>query len=196
MIIGLTGTIGSGKSTAAAIFEKHGFRRIDADKIGHKLLEKGTRQYNEILQYFGQKILGEKGDIDRTKLGDCAFREKKSYRALNKIMLDSIIGEIKNHIINSTNKNIVIDAPLLLETKAKDLVELVVVVKTSPPNILKRNKKFSKERINKVKSLQMGLTDKLKHADYVINNDGNMGNLENQVLNIIKRLGRQTVKKA
>lgn len=188
MIIGITGTMGSGKSTAAAIFEKQGFRLIDADKIGHKLLEKGTRQYRELVQYFGDKILDEKGVIDRTRLADCAFREKKSYRALNTIMLNPIINEIKNHIVNSTNKNIIVDAPLLLETKAKDLVELVIVVKTSPPNILKRNRKFSKERIQRVKELQMPLTEKLKHADYVLNNDLNEKSLENQILNIIKKM--------
>ena len=188
MIIGITGTIGSGKSTAASIFEKHGFRLVDADKIGHKLLEKGTKQYHELVNCFGVGILDEKNNIVRQKLGDAAFSEKKKYKALNSIMLPSIIKEIKNHIINSTNKNIVIDAPLLLETKAKELVDKVIVVKTSPPNILRRNRRFPKERVQRVKYYQMSLAEKLKHADYVLNNEGNVKNLENQVVNVIKKL--------
>ena len=191
MIIGITGTIGSGKSTAAAIFEKHGFRLIDADKIGHNLLEKGTTQYNSIIGFFGHEVLDKDRNIDRKILGEMAFSNKKSYRGLNSIMIPPIINEIKNLIINSTNKNFVIDAPLLLETKAKDFVDKIIVVKTSPPNILKRNRKFSKERIQKIKEFQMSLAEKIKQADYVLNNDGNEKSLANQVRNIIKSLGRK-----
>ena len=190
MIIGITGTIGSGKSTVARIFERHGFRLIDADEIGHRFLGRGTSQYAELVAYFGREILDGDGNIDRMKLGALAFSEKKNYRKLNSIMLPKIIKEIGIQIkkIRESGGNAVLDAPLLLETRAKELVDKIAVVKTSHEIAFRRNRKFSTKRMLGVLECQMPIAEKLKHADFVINNNGNAKSLEPQVQNIIKAI--------
>ena len=193
MIIGITGSIGSGKSTVVGIFSKYGYTVIDADEIGHKFLEKGSIQNSQLVEYFGKEILDRIGNIDRMKLGSLAFSEKKKYRQLNKIMLSPIIKEIKSQVKQPkmSGGNAVIDAPLLLESGAKNLVEKIVVVKASRENIWRRNKGFSKERIINVMKFQKPISQKLKYADYVINNDGNIKSLENQVRNIISAISKK-----
>src|SRR3989338_2287757 len=187
MIIGITGSIGSGKTTVAVFFKNFGFLVIDADEIGHAFLRKGTKQFNELVKHFGKEILDKDGNIDRMKLGEIAFSEKKKYRALNSIMLPPILKEIKRQINKSKalEEDAALDAPILLETDAKDLVDKIVVVNASNENIIKRNRKFSKKQIINVKHYQMPAAEKIKHADYVINNNVNLGNLESQVRNVI-----------
>ncbi|MBI1935055.1 dephospho-CoA kinase [Candidatus Woesearchaeota archaeon] len=191
MIIGITGSIGSGKTTVAKIFGRHGFKVIDADEIGHKFLKKGTVQYAKLVKYFGKDILDAGNEINRSKLADAAFSEKKKYRALNSIMLQPIANEIKKILKESPHENFAIDAPLLLESGAKDLDEFVVVVKSSWNNIFMRNKKFSKKRIIQIKRYQKPISTKLKHANYVINNDGSIKSLDSQVANVIKAISKK-----
>ena len=195
MIIGITGSIGSGKTTVAGIFSRQGFKTIDADDIGRKFLKKGTVQHAKLVGYFGNPILDENREINRAKLADIAFSEKKNYRALNSIMLQPIVNEIIKIARQSQNRNIVIDAPLLLESGAKDVVEAVVVVKSSWNNIFRRNRKFSKERIINIKRFQMPISEKLKRADYMVNNNGSIKNLESQISNIITAINNKLLKK-
>ena len=108
-------------------------------------------------------------------------------------MHPAIINEIKNQIKKISEKcgqktKIVIEAPLLLETKAKNLVNKVIVVKCNEKNILKRNKKFSREQIERILNVQAPLHEKLKYADFVIDNNKDLNYLEKQVINIIKKL--------
>jgi len=188
MIIGITGSIGSGKTTVAKIFSKHQYTRIDADEIGHKLIKSNKIIYKKLKKEFGEEILDKNKGINRKKLGNVVFNDVKKLKKLNSIIHLAIIKEIKNQIKKIKNKcggkeRIVVDAPLLLETKAKNLVDKVIVVKSSKKNILKRNKKFSKKQIDTISKLQMPLKRKLKDADFVIDNDGSKKSVEDQVMN-------------
>lgn len=194
MILGITGSIGSGKTTVANIFAKNGVNTIDADKIAHRLMGKNSTIYKNLRNFFGDKILDEHNNIDRKKLGDIVFENSKNIMKLNSITHPIIIGKIKR-VINkikkySENKNIVIDAPLLLETKSKNLVDKIIVVKCGKKNILRRlNKKYSKQKIERILNAQMPLKKKLKYADFVVDNNKDLNHLENQVKIIIERFG-------
>ncbi len=188
MILGVTGSIGSGKTTAAKIFSKYHYSRIDADEIGHELLKSNKKIKNKILKEFGKGILDKNNNINRKKLGKIVFNYKAKLKKLNSIMHPAIINEIKNQINKSKNKNIVIDSPLLLETDAKNLVDEVVVVKSDIKYISRRNKNFSKEYIKKISKSQMPMKEKIRHADYVVDNNGDLEELRKQVKDAIKFL--------
>lgn len=196
MILGITGSIGSGKTTAARLFGRHWYSRIDADEIGHEIMKKNSAAYKKIVQEFGNEILDKNRNIDRKKLGDMAFSDTKSLKKLNSIMHPRIFNEIKNKIkkIKAKCKNktkIIIDAPLLLETKAKDLVGKVIVVKCDIRKIFVRNKNFSRHKIEKILKAQMPLNKKLEYADFVIDNNKSLRHLKNQVEKIVEALNKE-----
>jgi dephospho-CoA kinase len=192
MIIGITGSIGSGKTTVAKIFSRHKFTRIDADKISHELIEKGHIK-NRLIMAFGKGILDKNDNVNRKKLGKIAFSDNKKLKILNAIMHPEIISEIKKQINAALNKldtkpKIVLDSPLLLETKAKKLVDKVVVVKAELDKVKSMNKKFTKLEIERILKRQMILKEKLKYADYVISNSKDKAYLKKQVKSIIKKV--------
>lgn len=196
MIIGLTGPVGSGKTAVAKLFSRHRYSRIDADGIGHQLFKKNTIIYKKIINAFGNKILGKNSNIDRKKLGEIVFNEDKKLRKLNSIMHPLIINEIKNNVKKikqecGSKAKIIVDAPLLLETKAKNLVDKIIVVKCSKENILKRNRKFTRQQIERILKAQMPLKEKLKYADFVIDNNKDLNDLEKQVENIVQKLNQK-----
>ena len=191
MIIGITGSIGSGKTTASEMFRRHGFYVINADEIGHLLFKKNSDIYKKLLKEFGQEIMDEKKDVDRRKLGDMVFYDLNNLKKLNKIMHPAIISGIKNQVkeIQSKRKDeakIVVDAPLLLETDAGKLVDEIIVVKSDEAVISERvSKKYQKDKIEKILKLQMPLDKKLEYADFVIDNNKDLDHLEGQGENII-----------
>ena len=196
MIIGITGSIGSGKTTVAKLFSRHWFNRIDADGIAHDLMKRNSAVYKRIVNEFGKEILNKVRKIERKKLGDLVFDDKNKLKKLNSITHPIIINEIKNQIKKIQKKcrektKIIIDAPLLLETKAKNLVDKVVVVKCSKENVLKRNKSFSKQQIERILNAQMPLEEKLKYAHFVIDNDRDLRHLENQVKDIVREINQK-----
>ncbi|MBI2660039.1 dephospho-CoA kinase [Candidatus Woesearchaeota archaeon] len=194
MIIGITGPIGSGKTTAAKIFSRHHFARIDADEIGHRIIKKNSVAYKKIIKEFGNEILDKKKNIDRKKLGNIVFNDDKKLKKLNSIAHPIIVSAIKDKIKKikaecGDNSKIVIDAPLLLETETKNLADKIIVVKSSKEKIVKRlSKKYTKEKIEKILKVQMPLYKKLKHADFVIDNSKGLKRLEEQVVKIINHL--------
>lgn len=196
MILGITGSVGSGKTTVAKFFSKHWYSRIDADEIGHNLIKKNSQAYEKIVREFGSGVLGKNSNIDRKKLGEIVFNDGKKLKKLNSIIHPLIIEEIKNNIRKikqecGNKTKIVLDAPLLLETKAKNLVDKIIVVKCSKENILKRNKKFTRQQIERILNAQMPLKEKLKQADFVVDNNKDLKNLEKQVENIIQKLNQK-----
>ncbi|MBI2659448.1 dephospho-CoA kinase [Candidatus Woesearchaeota archaeon] len=188
MIVGITGAVGSGKTTIAKIFSRHHFNRIDADEIGHEIIKKNSAAYKKIIEEFGNGILGKNKNIDRKKLGNVVFNNANKLKKLNSITHPIIINEIKHQIKIIKEKcgnktRIIVDAPLLLETKIADKV---IVVRCSKENTIKRNKKYPREKIERILKLQMPLGEKIKHADFVIDNNKGMEHLEKLVIKVIK----------
>ena len=192
MIIGITGSIGSGKTTVASIFSRQGFLLIDADEISHSLIRKNRAGYRKVLTEFGDKILDKNMDIDRKKLGDIVFNDARKLDKLNSLLHPSIGSEIRKKTKKSKNKDFVLDIPLLIETNAKNLVDKIVLVKSDKRNIFSRlRKKYPREKIEKILKNQMPFKQKLRYADFVVKNDGNDKGLEKQVLEILKKLGKK-----
>src|SRR3989338_3190129 len=193
MILGITGTIGSGKSAAAGIFEKYGFKVINADELYHKISKPNKLIYGKITKEFGKKILNPDKSINRDKLKKIVFSDDKKLKKLNSITHPTIIFEIKKLIKKFKNSNIIVDAPLLLESDAKKLVDKIIVVRCDDKVRIKRllkKGKHSQKEIREITKSQMPMEKKLKFADFVIDNSGYLRNLENQVRTIVNKLNQ------
>ncbi len=192
MILGITGSIGSGKTTVAGIFKELGFEVINSDEIAHSLMQKDSAIYKNLRNAFGDGILDKKNSVDRKKLGDIVFSDITKLKKLNSIMHPPILKQInnqKNSLKGNFFENIIIDAPLLLETRAKNLVDKVVVVRAGKENILKRLKnRYGREKIENILNSQMPLEEKMEYADFVIENNGDLNHLKKEAKKILKKL--------
>tara|TARA_Y100000310_G_scaffold251715_1_gene258305 strand:- start:23907 stop:24458 length:552 start_codon:yes stop_codon:yes gene_type:complete len=180
MIIGITGYIGSGKTTFSNIFKSHGFKIIKADKIGHKIL-KSKKVKNKIVKEFGKNILKNKS-IDRKKLGNIVFNNKSKLNKLNKIMHPIILKLIKSKIKSSKNKNIIIEAALLHKIKLYRLVDKIILIKTNKNLIIKRS--VNKEKIKSILKHQT----MPKKVDITIHNNKSVSHLKKSTNNLIRKL--------
>lgn len=191
LILGITGSFGSGKTTVAGIFKSFGAQVIDADKIARKITCSGAKIYKEITYVFGKGILKQDKSIDRHKLGRIVFNNKRSLARLNKITHPEIIRIIKEKIKTSKAKLIILDAPLLLETGLKSLTDKLIVVKAGRDWQITRalnRTSLSKAEILKRIECQMSLKFKVRLADFVIDNSGTIENTKRQVENIWKKM--------
>ncbi len=188
MIIGITGNFGGGKSTTAEMFKEYGFEVIDVDKLYHDKIYKDNG--------FQRKIRRQFGTVNKHELKSAIFSDPKKIKELNKIAHPLIIKEIKKSITwinkkNDNKKDIIIDAPLLLETKLKNIVDKIIVVKTNKKNCIERllkRKRYPLEDINKITQSQMSLKKKLEFADFVIDNNMSLLNTRKQVKKVVHRI--------
>ena len=178
MIIGLTGGIGSGKSTVADILRKKGLLVVDCDKIGHQILERGGAAEKEVLAAFGDSIL-EDGVISRKKLGSIVFQDAEKRACLNRITHKHIKDEVEKRIAGE--KNAVIDGALLYESGISDLCDQMIVV-TCPEEIrvqriMKRDGISHKDAVQRMLSQESEnvLTNR---ANVVIINNGSVEELQ------------------
>jgi len=188
MILGITGIFGSGKTIVAKLFAKHGYKVINADEIGHKLLNKKPIK-SKIIREFGKSILTNK-KINRRKLKYIVFYNHKKLIKLNKIIHKPIINEIKS-IIKNKNKKIIVDGALLIEAKCVNLFDKLIVVKINKKEQLKRvlkKGKYSRTEINNILKSQLSQKEKLKYADITVDNTKSLDNTKKQVEKIISGL--------
>ena len=190
MVIGVTGNIGCGKTTVAQMFGALGAEIIEADRIGHLLLKKdGVRE--RIIQTFGKSILDEDGEISREKLRKMVFRDKKKLKQLNLILHPLMGEEIKRRIQSSNSSLIILDAAVLFEAGWNLLVDKVLVV-TASYNIrlrrIRESTNLSFEEIKGVMEAQLPQEEKIQRADFVIENEGDLGKLRDEVKKLWKRV--------
>lgn len=187
-VIGLTGGIASGKSTVSSILKSLGAYVIDADVVSREIMLKGSQTYNKLVSKFGKEILKDDGEIDRKKLGNLVFADKQKLKELNAITHPEIIKRIKG-IIDEERKNgkekaIVLDAALLIEMRLFNMVDevwlVVVDKKTQIRRLMKRDNLKYKDALNRIKS-QMSIEDKMKYADFIINNCKDFNAIKKQV---------------
>ena len=176
-VLGITGGTGSGKSTVSSII-KHNIKSvvIDADKIGHRVIKKGQKAYFEIIAQFGKDILDDKQNIDRKKLGSIVFSSRQELDKLDNITLRYIKEEII-YLIEFFKKRdfkiIVLDAPLLIETKLNKLCDLVWLVESPKEQKIERLIKrtgMPREEIEKRINIQNQFEMRKQYADIVIEN--------------------------
>lgn len=191
MIIGLTGSFGSGKTTVAKIFKSFGARIIDADRIAHSLFKPGTKNYKSVVRAFGCGILRKNKTINRNKLGEIVFSDVSLLRLLNKIVHPDIIRIIKNEIKKHSQGIVVLDAPLLIEAGFSKSVDRLIVVKLDKKRQIARlldNTPLKKQEIVKRINAQMPLQEKVRLADFVIDNNNGVNDTRKQVIAIWKQL--------
>jgi dephospho-CoA kinase len=191
IIIGLTGSFGSGKTTVAALFKALGARIIDADSIAHELLKPGSRLYRRIKEVFGRDMLNKDSTINRAKLAEAVFNNKKRLAVLNTITHPAIISVISHKIKSCRRGIIILDAPLLLEAGLKRLVNAVIVVTLTRDRQIQRIRRkmpLTRSAIARRIASQMPLREKLRVADFIIDNNGTKGETKKQVKAIWKQL--------
>jgi dephospho-CoA kinase len=193
IILGLTGSFGSGKSTVAAIFKSFGACVIDADKIAHRLISPGSKVYKKIINVFDRGILKANKDVDRRKLGGAVFGNKHLLKKLNSIMHPEIIRVIKQKMKASSEDVIVLDAPLLIEAGLDKIVDKLIVVTITREKQVKRVcKKTGLTRpdiLRRIKA-QIPLREKVRAADFVIDNSGTFEKTREQAKQIRRLLWR------
>lgn len=183
-IIGITGVFGSGKTTVAKIFKRlSNCDVIDADRIAREVL---PRLKEKVIREFGNIIIKGK-KIDRRRLADVVFNDKKKLSRLNRITHPNIIKEVGNRIKKSNRRLIVLDVPLLIEAKMQKMVDKVIVVKCDDEKIIQRSRFSRKETTMRIAS-QLPIEKKLKLADYIVDNNGSLKNTEEQVKKMLELL--------
>ncbi|MDD5432801.1 MAG: dephospho-CoA kinase [Candidatus Omnitrophica bacterium] len=192
IILGITGSFGTGKSTVASIIKKLAKAKvIDADKLARRNIQKGTKIQDKIIKAFGRGILDGNGCIIRAKLAGIVFNDNSALRKLNRIIHPEVIKEIKSLIGKSSARIIVLDAPLLIEAGLDNMVDEVIVVASSLTKQLQRLKKktsLSKEEILlRIKS-QVPLRVKTRLADFVIDNNGSLNETRKQVKKVLRKM--------
>lgn len=176
--IGVTGGSGCGKTTVCNILKNNGAYIIDADKIGHQIIQKGEKAYFDLIAAFGIEILDKDKQINRKKLGQIVFNNKEKLKILNNITHKHIIKTIKYNLnlLKQQNvyKYIVIDAALLIQTNLHKQVDIVWVI-DSPLNLrikrLKKRDNLPEDLIIKRIQGQMAFEDLKHYADFVLTND-------------------------
>lgn len=175
LTIGLTGGIGSGKSTAARLFREAGIPIIDADEISHALVAPGTPALAAIVASFGTGFLTNTGELDRDKLRRLVFSDPQRRHRLEAILHPRIRREIKQLIEESRAPYCVVVIPLLLETRQTDLVDRILVIDASTETRLRRvaaRDRLPAAEIRAIMDAQTGRAARLAAADDVIDNDG------------------------
>ena len=186
-VIGLTGGIGSGKSTVSQFLAELGAVIIDADEVGHEAFKPDTEIWREVVAAFGRRILAPKGDIDRKKLGRIVFGNSEALARLNQIMHPRMYDMVKAQLEEYRRQGVdvvVLEAPLLLEAGWTPLVDEVWVTVASESTVVRRTKErtgLSEPQILARIRSQMSSAERVKHADVVINNDADLDELKARV---------------
>lgn len=195
MIIGLTGSIASGKSTVAKMMTALGLPIVDADVVARDVVEPGTETLALIVQNFGAEILLEDGNLNRPKLGDIIFHEPAKRKILNDIMHPAIRQEMlrqRNAYIEAGQKHVVMDIPLLFESKLEHFVERILVVSVSEEvqlrRLMERNQLSKEDALARMHS-QLPMSVKEKSAHAVIYNNENLQQTEEQLKKILTHWG-------
>ena len=198
MIIGLTGGIGTGKSTVSRKLRERGYPVIDLDVISREVIEY-PEVIDELVRNFGIEILESqnnisgKKSISRNKLRQTVFKEEKKVSVLNSIMHPPIVEEMRRQVENfkKNYKTVFVEVQLLFEAKLEKEFDLTVLVyadkKTQLERVLKRDGR-KEEEVQQIINVQMDMTEKRRLSNYIIENNGDSGMLDLEIEKFIKKL--------
>lgn len=188
LVIGLTGGIGTGKSTVAQVLENQGAPILNADLVGHEVYLPGRPAYHEIIEAFGQDIVGEDGAIDRKKLGPIVFADPRNLARLNAITHSRMKGMMREKLVEIEKQGheiAVLEAALLLEAKWDDLADEIWVTVTEPEiaaaRVAERSGLAREQVMERIRS-QMTNEERMARATVVIDTNGDMPGTQKQAL--------------
>ena len=199
MVIGLTGGIGTGKSTVSRKLRERGYPVIDLDVISREVIEY-PKVIDELVRNFGSEILENqnntsgKKSISRNKLRQTVFKEEKKVSVLNSIMHPPIVEEMRRQVENlkKNYKTVFVEVQLLFEAKLEKEFDLTVLVyadkKTQLERVLKRDGR-KEEEVQQIINAQMDMTEKRRLSNYIIENNGDSEMLDLEIEKFIKKLG-------
>jgi dephospho-CoA kinase len=181
LVIGITGGIGSGKTTVANFFAALGVPVIDADELARKVVMPGQAAYDAIVQRFGTSILSKSGELDRRRLRERVFSDPESRGQLEEIVHPRVYAEIEKQLNSLTSIYAVVVVPLLIESGGRSLVDRVLVVDASEDAQIERasqRDETTPDTIKQILAAQLDRQSRLAAADDVIENDGSAQSLE------------------
>lgn len=201
-VIVITGSIGTGKSTAVNSIKRFGYQVLDSDKIVHDGYNKGEDLYYKVVERFGKEILNEDESINRKKLGKIVFNDEVSLKDLNKITHTHVIQELMKGIEECKDEVIFLDIPLILERMKQekeyglkfDEIWLIYVspeiqIERLRQRAIKENK--NPEDVLNIINKQIPIKEKVAMSDEVIDNEGTIEELEIKIRELLKiKLGR------
>ena len=199
MIVGLTGGIGTGKSTVSRKLRERGYPVIDLDVISREVIEY-PEVIDELVRNFGNEILENqnnisgKKSISRNKLRQTVFKEEKKVSVLNSIMHPPIVKEMRRQIeeLRKSYKTVFVEVQLLFEAKLEKEFDIIVLVyadkKTQLERVLKRDGR-KEEEVQQIINAQMDMTEKRRLSNYIIENNGDSEMLDLEIEKFIKKLG-------
>ena len=189
LIVGVTGGLGTGKTTVAAMFKRHGAGIIDADAITRGLLGPKGKCIKKVAKIFPGAIL--KSILNRQALASIVFQNSHTLKKLTDIVFPQAFKEVQRQIsLNRKKLLIILDVPLLFESGWEKIVDITVVVKASRGQQFERLKGSRLSRADMLRRLrlQMPLSEKVRRADIVIDNRGTIGETRQQVDAVVDRL--------
>jgi len=197
ILIGLTGNIGTGKSTVARMLAELGAEVIDADRVAHQVMQAGTPVYNAIVETFGPHILAPDGEIDRRRLGDLVFSAPHALASLERIVHPAVIAAIEQRIAASTAQAVVVEAIKLIESGMADAYDSLWVTICRPEQQLQRI--MAERNLSRAEALlrmqaQPPQEEKIARADVVIDNSGPLSHTRAQVRCAWERLMKSSTR--
>lgn len=195
ILIGLTGSIGSGKSLAASYFNELGAYIIDADSISRRLVQPDQPAWKEIAEEFGTDFFNKDESLNREKMAAEIFKNNDKRVLLEKIIHHRVLTEEQKmyHAVKESDPRavVIIDSPLLIESENYKNVDKVIIMKcsieTQIQRAMERNGKYSNTVKNRLKT-QMPLEKKVKYTDYILGNEGTREELRSKVLRLHEEL--------
>ena len=195
LVIGVTGGIGSGKTTVANLFSSLGAPVIDADELARQVVAPGQPAYEEILQHFGTTILSKSGELDRRRLRERIFSEPAKRDRLEEIVHPRVYAQMKRLLDCLEAPYAIVVVPLLIESGARDLVDRVLVVDSPEELQIERTQRrdgTTRAAVKKILAAQLDRGARLSAADDVIENDASVEALGK----VVCRLHRQYLSEA
>ncbi|MGI2191934.1 dephospho-CoA kinase [Shewanella baltica] len=189
-VVGLTGGIGSGKTTVANLFAAEGITLVDADIVAREVVAPGSKGLEAIVTHFGAEILTPEGELDRAKLRQRIFSHPEERECLNQLLHPMIRQEMLAQVEKATSAYVIMVVPLLFENGLDRLVNRTLVVDISPELQINRTVKrdnVDASQVNNIISSQCSRSEKLARADDIIDNQGEISTLKREVLALHQR---------
>lgn len=173
LVIGITGGIGSGKTTVANMFADLGVAVIDADEVARAVVARGEPAHQEIVEAFGREILDPSGEIDRARMRDRVFSDPVKRERLEAIVHPRVYAELEKRLDRAAGPYAIVVVPLLIETGGGGLVDRVLVVDTPEELQIERTRRrdgATREAVEKILAAQIDRRSRLAAADDIIEN--------------------------